>query len=312
MARPLEAARSDPAHIAEAGLRIDVLPAFDCISGERPAVFRAEFRDLAPRVHERDPAFDPRRLANPSDHGRPESGPDRARHPRLGVIVFAAHPDAVLPVTVGHRVLSSVLTRLDTGDEDFPDRFPPGVPDLEPIVLENLVQPCHPAVDPVDVPLRLQRPKHKHRTQIFRPSILDRNILPPVATRPPVALLFENVHRLANPRSAGPDTPATDCPPDCRLVHPDARRRQRVLRSGQRGTDPLDAPRPEQRADLHAREFRPGFQEPGEQEKPGPVPCHLATMRFAQRSSPALTRPHRAASSAIPKSERQIYWLSTT
>ena len=45
--------------------------------------------------------------------------------------MLAAHPDAVLPVTVGHPMLSSVPARLDSGDEDFPDRFAPGVPDLD-------------------------------------------------------------------------------------------------------------------------------------------------------------------------------------
>ena len=245
VARPIEAARSDPAHIAEADILLDVPPAFDFILGERPAVFHADLRHLVPRIHERDPTFDPGRPADPGDHGRPESGPDRARHPRLGVIVFAAHPDAVLPVTVRHRMLPSVLTRLDPGDEDFPDRFAPGVPDLEPVVLEDLVQFRHPAVDPAHVPPRLQRPKHEHRNRIFLTSIPDRNILPPVAARPPVALLFENVHRLADPRSAGPDTPAADRPPDCRLVHPDARRGQRVPRSGQCRPDPLDVARPE-------------------------------------------------------------------
>ena len=143
-------------------------------------------------------------------------------------------------------------------------------------------------------------------------GILDRNILPLAAAHPPVALLFKNVHRLADPRSAGPDTLAADRPPDCRLAHPDTCRRQRVPRSGQRGTDPLEAPRREQRGDLHTREFRPGFREPGEQGKPGPVPCHLTIVRSAQPSSPALPQPHHTVNSALPKSERQIYWLSTT
>ena len=51
MAWPVEPARSDPAHKAEAGLLLDVPPAFDCTSGQRPAVFRADLRHLAPRVH---------------------------------------------------------------------------------------------------------------------------------------------------------------------------------------------------------------------------------------------------------------------
>ena len=62
-------------------------------------------------------------------------------------------PGCRSPVTVGHRMLLSVLARLDPGDEDFSDRFAPGVPDLEPIVLEDLVQSRHPAVDPVYVSL---------------------------------------------------------------------------------------------------------------------------------------------------------------
>ena len=158
--------------------------------------------------------------------------------------MFAAHPDAVLAVTGGHWMVLSVFPRLDSGDEDFPDRFATGVPDLEPIILKDLVQFLHPAIDPVHVPPRLQRPKHEHRTRIFWSRVLDRYILPPVAARPPVALLFENVHRLADPRTARPDTPAADRPPDCRLVHPGASREQRVPRSGQRGSDALDAPRP--------------------------------------------------------------------
>ena len=80
--------------------------------------------------------------------------------------MLAAHPDAVLPVTIGHRMLPSVLARLNPGDEDFPDRFAPGVPDLEPPVLKDLVQFRHPAVDPVYVSPRLQRPKHEHRARI--------------------------------------------------------------------------------------------------------------------------------------------------
>ena len=155
-------------------------------------------------------------------------------------------------------------------------------------------------------------PKHEHRTRIFRSRVLDRYIIPPAALRPQVALLFENMDRLTNPRSARPDTPAAHRPPDCRLVHPDARREQRVPCSRQRRPDPIDAPRPEERADLPARKFRPGFREPDQQGEPGPIPCHLPMVRSAQRSSPAFPRPHRAANSALPKKARQIYSLSAT
>ena len=42
----------------------------------------------------------------------------------------------------------------------------------------------------------------------------------------------------------------------------------------------------------------------------GPVPCHFAIVRSAQRSSPAFPRSHRAANSAPLEPERQIYSLS--
>ena len=79
-----------------------------------------------------------------------------------------------------------------------------------------LVRFPHPAVDPVYVPHRLQRPNHKHRTRVSRWSVLDLYILPLVAVRPPVAfllaLLFKRVHRLADPRSTHPHTLATQLP----------------------------------------------------------------------------------------------------
>ena len=82
MAWPVEPARSDPAHIGEADILLDAPSAFDCISGDRPAAFRADLGHLAPRVHECDPAYDPGRLTDPGGDGRPDPGPDRARHPR--------------------------------------------------------------------------------------------------------------------------------------------------------------------------------------------------------------------------------------
>ena len=103
------------------------------------------------------------------------------------------------------------------------------------------------------------------------------------------------MHRLTNPRSACPDTPAAHRPPDCRLVIPDflprtacpsfrTARRRSPSRSESRG-----ARRPPR------SKFRPGFREPDEQGEPGPIPCATSRWSVALNDLPGLptTAPRR-------------------
>ena len=179
-----------------------------------------------------------------------------------------------------------------------------------------LVRFPHPAVDPVYVPHRLQRPNHKHRTRVFRWSVLDLYILPLVAVRPPaaflLALLFKHVHRLADPRSTHPHTLATQLPRNAASPIQTSCREQCAPRSRHPRPDALDAPRPEERDNFPAQDCGSGFREPGKQPEPCPVPCHLPIIHCPQFSSPAFPRPHRPANASLLKRRRKIYWLSTT
>ena len=114
---------------------------------ERPS--RAHLLDLLDSVCQRDPAFDPLRVSDPSQHGWVAPGPDRASHMRIGVVVNPTHPDSVLAVPFRHWLTATVSAPLNPVDEYLSHRPQLSFVDFEPLVIEDRVEFGHAAVDPV-------------------------------------------------------------------------------------------------------------------------------------------------------------------
>ena len=101
-ARPGEPARSDPVHVSEAVLLIDVLPPSLVPFGQQP-VLHPYLLHLLHCVHERDPAFNPGRL---SESRRSWSSTARRRSPHLRRV---SHPAACFSSTFDARVRGRAL-----------------------------------------------------------------------------------------------------------------------------------------------------------------------------------------------------------
>lgn len=106
-------------------------------------------------VHQYDPLLDPDRFADLGGFGRPVSCSDRNRHSRIGAVVFATHPSAVLAVAIGYRIRRFNFAGLDSVNNNCSDSLVPGISDLGPVIVKQSVQLLHSPYDPENVPLRL-------------------------------------------------------------------------------------------------------------------------------------------------------------
>ncbi len=208
--RPFEAVRAYPRYVQETRPVADRPPSRMALV-EKPAAPGADRPHLARGVSQRDPALGPARFADPRAQQRIPAGADPSGNPGIGVAVFAAHPDAVLPVIFVNRVPGSVAARFDAVDENLPDRPRFVARDIEQGVVERRGELGQGAVETVHFLSRPERAQHQHRSRVFRRRLFERG-LPARVPGPVTAGSLQHIPRLAEARACGPQRAASRSP----------------------------------------------------------------------------------------------------
>ena len=155
---------------------------------------------LAHRVNERDPPFEPARLADPGKEGGMPVRTHRPGDPRVRVFVAPAHPDPVLAVALGHRARPPVAPRFDSVAKDLPDRpCPPASASNH----SSSRRASSPAIPP-SIAYVAPRDASVRSTSTGR-RFLERWPIFAFAPRPHPPRVLEHVARLGDPRPRAPE-----------------------------------------------------------------------------------------------------------